>query len=48
MILDHLSLVDHWHILEALDVISLNHKDCAADLDDVIDLQRVQAALLSF
>jgi hypothetical protein len=35
-------LVDERQVLEQIDVVALNNEDCAAYLDDVVDLKRVQ------
>jgi len=40
--------VDKWQVFKLINVIALHDKDCAANLDDVVDFERVQLTNLSF
>lgn len=40
--------VDDRHVLEVGNIVVLNHKHGATDLDDVVDLQGVQSTDLTF
>lgn len=41
-------LVNDGHILQVVNVAAFNNEHSASDLQDVADLQRMQAALLAF
>ena len=40
--------IDHWHVFKIGNIVILNHKHSATDLDDVVNFQRVKGANFSF
>jgi hypothetical protein len=40
--------IDHWHVFKIGNIIVLNHKHSATDLDDIVDFQWVEGADFSF
>ena len=40
--------IDHWHVFKIGNIVVLNHKYGATDLDDVVNFQRMKGADFSF
>lgn len=41
-------LVNYWHVFQVVDVATFDHEDCASDLQNIANFQRMEIALLTF